>query len=141
MAMMEFKCIWCGLTETYDEFVPPADGWQKINYARMGEYRCRCNVCGAFMYPSVLEPKTFEQLMKLFEMFAICTNAPFCLSKDIYKPYCENQHIRPDCLHVLFQQADELSSRLANLEKLFSSLNPQESTPSDQPTKPGGEEK
>ena len=127
---VEFVCIHCGLKETYEEYVPPAN-WYKQNYARKGEYRQLCRCCGSFMYPSVWGPKTPEERKRLFEMFSICRNAPACFEKGIYRPDCEKQNIKPDCLYILFEQVADVSSRLHRLEKHFS-LNAQK--PGQSPT-------
>lgn len=125
---MEFVCIYCRLAETYEEYIHPKQ-WYKRNYARIGEYRQRCRVCGAFMFPAVWTPQNDKGFEQVFQMFSICKNASECHKKGLYKPDCENQRIKPDCLAILFEEIIDVSSRLKKLEKLCSSLNQQKPSP------------
>jgi hypothetical protein len=120
---VKFSCIYCRLEETYDEYVHPKQ-WYKMNYARIGEYRQRCRICGAFMFPSVWAPQDDEGFKQVFDMFSICKNAAMCHKNGLYRPDCENQRIKPDCLQIIFEGIADVSSRLEKLEKLYSSLNP-----------------
>ena len=125
---MKFTCVRCRLEETYDEYVHPKQ-WYKRNYARIGEYRQRCRICGALMFPSVWAPHDEKELEQIFDMFSICKNAAMCHKKGLYSPDCENQRIKPDCLGILFEGIIDVSSRLEKLEKLCSSLSQPKPSP------------
>jgi hypothetical protein len=135
---MEFTCIFCQASESCEEYVSPVEGWLDLNYARIGQYRLLCTRCGSFMYPSVWSHSPREII---FKMFSICKNASFCWGKGLYRPDCEKQTIKPDCLVPIFEGIADVSSRLDKLEKLYSSLNQQKPSPLVQPRKNEGQEK